>query len=418
MGLRIRAVRPPRAAALVLAAVLTPSASAQLLNRATWLGSEEEGFRRDYRQDAEYFIDRAGYVDLPPWWREDGAGGPLDPFASRVSIAAGSVSSDDLTLETTTQLALALGKGATFRAQHLSTENQTTRFQRFGIGLDVAVTDETALFAQLEGGGDKERADLSLGAEFFRTERSAHRLMLTLVDFSDGKTDVFEYASSAYGLMLSGFTGAADEVQFVYDVSAQLPFEERELATGTLFEMERAIGLAELRIPIGARDRWIVAFDGELTSKENRPLDRFDPEREDGDVTRARLRTEWWRRSENGYDTTLGFWLHHLDEDYVRPNDLRQSRRVRRREAILTGRMRVPLSDSWTLEPYLFTGYVDLEDATGGIDADLDFGSFQGKIGAPILFRFSDAAFLRLDLSFQLDEFAFGGGGMQLQASF
>jgi len=395
-----------------LAALATP-AHAQFLNRALWLGLDEEGARRSFRQDAEYFIDRASYVDAPPWWRD----GSADPFRNRVSIAAGSVTSNDLTLETSTQLGVDLGEGFTFRAQQMGSENQSTRFQRFAIGMDVALTESRSFLFQLEGDAAKARADVSFGAEFLRTARSAHRFLLTLADWSDGKSGEFDYASKPYGLMLAGYQESTSGVQFVYDVSTQLPLEERALADGAIFEMQRSIGLAELRVPLGAIDHLVLAFDGELTEKDDRPVDPLSPLRERADIARGRLRTEWWRSPASGHDTALGLWVHHLDEDYVRPNDALASRRVRRREAGLSGRMRVPLARNWVLEPYVLAGYVELEDRAGGVD-DLDFNGFEGKFGAPLLFRFSEAAFLRFDLSLQLDEFAFGGGGVQLQASF
>ncbi len=395
-------------------ALLATPARAQFMNRAIWLGFEDEGLRRDYRQDAEYFIDRASYVDAPPWWRADS----LNPFSNRVSIAGGSVSSTELTLENSLQLGLDIGKGVTFRAQQLGSENQTTRYQRFAVGFDVATTNSSSFLFQLEGDADKARADVSFGAELMRTDHSAHRILFTLADWSERKSSVFEYDTKPYGLMLAGYHGDRDSVQFVYDLSTQLPFEERMVESGTVFEMQRTIGLAEVRVPIGPLDRIIFGLDGELTTKENRPTDPGALVREDADIARGRLRVDWWRSPADGYDTTLGLWLHHLDEDHVRPNDPAETRRVRRREAGLTGRMRVPLTDTWTLEPYLIGGHVDLVDRTGGVTDDLDFEGFQGKIGAPLLFRFSDAAFLRIDLSLQLDEAAFGGGGIQFQASF
>lgn len=394
--------------------LLATPARAQFMNRALWLGFEDEGLRRDYRQDAEYFIDRASYVDAPPWWRAD----TLNPFSNRVSIAGGSVSSTDLTLENSIQLGLGIGKGVTFRAQQLGSENQTTRYQRFAVGFDVATTNSSSFLFQLEGDADKSRADVSFGAEFMRTDHSAHRFLFTLADWSERKSSIFEYDAKPYGLMFAGYHGDRNSVQFVYDLSTQLPFEERQIASGTIFEVQRTIGLAELRIPIGPLNRIIVGFDGELTAKENRPPDAASVAREDTDITRGRLRVDWWRSPADGHDTSLGLWLHHLDEDYTRPNDAAETRHVRRREAGLTARMRVPLTDSWTLEPYLLGGHVDLVDRTGGVSDDLDFEGFQGKIGAPLLFRFSDAAFLRIDLSLQLDEPAFGGGGVQFQAIF
>jgi hypothetical protein len=57
-----------RFACLFAVVALSPGAAAQYLNRALWLGDELESVRRDYPQGADYFIDRASYVDAPPWW--------------------------------------------------------------------------------------------------------------------------------------------------------------------------------------------------------------------------------------------------------------------------------------------------------------------------------------------------------------
>jgi hypothetical protein len=396
------------ALASLLASLLAPAAEAQFMNRAIWLG-EEESFRPPFEQNGDYFIDRGAYVDVPPWWRD----GSVDLFANRISIGAGSVNSRELTLESSLQVGVELGEAVTFRAQHLGSEHQSARFQRFGLGFELETSDSGALIAQLEGDADKSRADISFGVEFLRTERSAHRVLFTAADWSEGKSSAFEYDSQPYGLMFAGWFGEPGEVQLSYDLSAQLPFEERRLATGNVLELERVLGYTELRVPIAENDTLVLGLDGELTAKERRTPDPAALERETGDIARARVRLDWWRRTQDGNDWSVGLWAHHLDEDYVLPNALEESLRVRRRSLGVSGRMRLPIDEHWTLEPYLIAGYVDLEE--DGSRAD---DPFQGKVGLPALFHFSDYAFLRFDLSLQLDDAAFGGGGMQLQVSF
>ena len=289
------------------------------------------------------------------------------------------MTSRELTLENSIQIGVDLGRGGTFRFQQIGSEHQTARYQRFAAGLDFALDTQSAFLFQLEGNADKARADVSFGAELWRTERSAHRLMLTLVDWSEGKRDLFEYDAEPIGLMEAGYHGDPDEFQVVYDVSRQLPLEERSLVDGTVFELERTIAQLELRVPLTDRDRLIFSLDGELNRKRNRTVDPGSPDAEAGAVDRGRLR---------------------------------------RREAGLSGRMRIPLNDNWTVEPYLLASYVDLSDETGGVANGVKTDEFQGRIGTPLLYRFSDQAFLRIDLSLQLDELAFGGGAVQSQATF
>lgn len=404
----------PHALHLFLAAsAIAPAAPCQFMNRALWLG-EDEGLRRDYRQDEDYFIDRASYVDAPPWWRA----GSLDPFVNRVSIAGGSVSTTALTLESSLQLGVDLGQGFKFRMQQLGSEHQSTRFQRHAVGLELETSDSSAVLFQLEGDAEKARADMSFGLELLRSDHSAHRILFTRVDWPAGKSDVFTYDQRPFGVMAAGWHGPPDGWQVAYDVGVQLPLEERELATDDVLELERTIASAELRIPVGERDRLVLGYDGELTSKAARTADPASLDAETGDVSRGRVRLDWWHAPPDGIDTSIGVWFHHLDEDYERPNDLAGSLRVRRRAAGITTRMRVPLDERWSFEPYLIAGRVELAEVEGGLDTNLDPQLFQGKLGTPALFRFSESAWLRFDLSLQIDRLGFGGGGVQLQLSF
>ena len=109
----------------------------------------------------------------------------------------------------------------------------------------------------------------------------------------------------------------------------------------------------------------------------------------------------------------------YLDEDYGSEDDPGEAGRTRREELMLLARARLPIGGAWSLEPYVLGGRVDLQ--TDGTQEELDGGDFlgfQGKCGAPLRFDFSEFAWLRIDLSMQLDEFAFGGGAVQLVASF
>lgn len=86
---------------------------------------------------------------------------------------------------------------------------------------------------------------------------------------------------------------------------------------------------------------------------------------------------------------------------------------------MLSTRARLPLNAGWSLEPYVVGGHVELE--TAGVQQALDggdFRGFQGRCGAPLGFDLSDHARLRIDLSLQLDELAFGGAAVQFAARF
>ena len=177
-------------------ALLAGPVHAQFINRAVWLGDERESFRRDYGQDAEYFLNRASYVDQPPWWFT----GTRDPFRNQLSVAAGSVTSTELTVEAVANVGIEMGRGFTGRFNYLQSEHQTSRFERFAVGIDRAVSDSSSIFVQLEGTADKSRSDISFGMELFRSEHSAHRVSFTVVDFAKGKSKEFEYERNQYKL--------------------------------------------------------------------------------------------------------------------------------------------------------------------------------------------------------------------------
>lgn len=397
----------------VLLLTLAPAAEAQFLNRALWLG-EDESFRRDFPQGEEYFIDRAGYVDRAPWWN----GGSLDPFRNRASFSGGSVNSRDLTLESSLQVGVPLGALTRFRAQHIGSEHQSAQYQRFAVGLEHDVGSTSALLFQLEGGVAKERADASFGAEYARGNHSAHRVLFTLVDWSEGKSDIFTYDSKPYGLMFSGWSGKPDSVQFTYDIGAQLPLEERQLASDAVVELTRILGATELRVPVALRNWLIASLDGEWTTKDNRTASPIDSALESGDIQRARVRLDWWRQGDLGRDTLLGIFWYDVDEDFQRPNDPASSLWTQNRGIGATVRTRLPINNRWTLEPYLIAGHIDVSELEGGVEQNINPQPFQGKWGIPALIQFSPSAFMRFDLSMQLDEPAFAGGGVQLQMTF
>lgn len=395
-------------------AALVPAAAGQVLNRAVWLGSESEGVRRDYKQGVEYFVDRASYVDLPPWWRPE-----LDPFADGLSVASGSVSSSRLTTEGVGNLNPDLGAGFSARIAYLQSENQSTQFERIGFGLEKRLSDPTALFLLLEGTQDKSRADLSFGAELFRSAHGAHRVTFTIVDFPWRKSDDFEYETAPYGLLFAGFGGDPDGLQIAYELGFQLPFEERATVTGDVFRMHRSIGSLEARLRIAERHRLVLGFDGELTAKRLSTVDPAASNREDLDTDLERVRLEWWRRGDDGRELSIGAsWLH-LRTDGIRPNAPAEDLEVRRTEAMLFARARFGIGGSWATEPYVLGGLVRYDERIGdGAPGTERFHGFQGKWGVPFRYAFSDSASIRFDVSFQLDELAFGGGGVQLRAMF
>lgn len=387
------------------AALLAAPAGAQFVNRAVWLGDERESFRRDYRQDEEYFLDRAAVVDRAPWWAREA-------FGDRIEVAAGSVSSRELTVEAAADVGVELGRGVTGRFHYLQSEHQSARFERFEFGLDAG-----PLFAQIEGTAEKSRADLSLGVALSDGERSTHRLGVTFVDFPQGKSDEFTYERRPIGLGLAGAHGDAGGFELAYELGVQLPFEERQLDTDELLSLHRTILGVEARAPLGERDRLTLGLEGEWTAKAL--ASDSGAALEDADVALTRLRGEWWRRGAHGREFALGAWYLTLDEDYGAPGDPDAAGSTRRREWMLSTRARLPLSGAWSLEPYVVGGRVELETSgtQQALDGD-DFMGFQGRCGAPLRFDFADAARLRVDLSMQLDEFAFGGAAVQFAASF
>ncbi|HVS18562.1 MAG TPA: hypothetical protein VMT18_08175 [Planctomycetota bacterium] len=397
---------------LAVLALLSAPAQAQFLNRALWLGDEREPFRRDYAQDVEYFVDRYGIVDAPPWWSSG------SPLADRIAIAAGSVTSRELTVETAAALSHDLGSGFRARLDYLQSEHQTTRFERLAFGLERHIGERVALFAQIEGTADKSRADLSLGVQLAAGEHSLHRLGLTVVDFAAGQSETFDYAERPYGLLAAGQVGAADSLRFAYELGLQLPFEERDELDGTALELWRAIGRVEASVPLTERDALVLGLSGERTSKSIAPFAGGTVTAEDGGIELARVTAEWWRRGAQGREYALGAWFLALDEGYTPTSAPDLAEDTRRRELMLTARARLPIEGAWSVEPYAVGGRVDLDRVDPGLPdgAQRELG-FQGRAGVPLRYDFSGRAWLRIDFSMQLDQVAFGGAAVQLVAS-
>ncbi len=394
-----------------LAFALTPAlAPAQFLNRAVWLGSEEESVRRDFEQGTEYFLDRFSYVVTPPWWDRG-----LRRFENRAQVRLGSVTTRDFTLENALDHAVELGDDVTFRFHWLQSETRDARFQRNAVGLEYALDDRTALFAQGTPFGDKGDIDVSFGAWLLRNGDDALRVMVTLVDAPSEKSRVVEYVQAPYGLHVAGAFGDPDGHRIAFELGAQLPFEERRLATDDRFELERYIGTVETHLRVSDRDRLVLALESEYTDKALRTFDPAAPLRESFDRTFHQARAEWWI-DDGPRQWSFGVLHTYHSEHGRRPNDPFNDLRTQRREWLGIARVLLPVDGKLSFEPQLFAGHVDdvFRDGTEFRDRD----RFEGKIAWNARWDFSPNATLTVIVATQVDELAFGGGGAQFVARF
>lgn len=389
--------------------LLTAPVTAQFVNRATWLGVDEEGVRRNFAQGTEYFLDRFSYVVTAPWWERS-----LPTFGSRVDYRLGSTSGTQFTVEGAIDHSVALGDGFAFRYHVLQGENRDTRFLRNAVALEYALDERTALFAQGELFADKSLIDVSVGAFLFRRDDDALRVMLTAVDWTSEKSRIVEYERAPYAAMLSGAFGDDDGVRLRFELGSQLPFEVRELDSGERLSMQRHIGSATTHWRLAAKDVLVAAVEAEWTDKELRPLDPAGALVEDFERTFAQARVEWWRDAPLPW--SVGVLHTHHDEDGVRPNDPASSLRTRRREWFGILRTRLAAGEKLSFEPQLFAGVVDDEFRDGGETRDEH--RFEGKLSWNTRWDFNANVALSLLVSFQLDEPAFGGGGAQFVARF
>ncbi|MCK5941069.1 MAG: hypothetical protein KAI24_03790 [Planctomycetes bacterium] len=395
--------------AATTALLLAAPVCGQFLNRAVYLGADEEGVRRDFRQGREYFLDRMSYVSLAPWWDRG-----LLRFQDEVQYRFGSVSSTDFTVEGHIDHALDLGDGVAFRYHVLHGEHRDTRFIRNAIGLEYATSDTTAVFAQGTPFGDKERIDISVGGWLHRDGDDALRVMLTLVDAPSEKSDTAVYEQSPYGLHLAGTFGDRDSHRIAFELGAQLPFEQRRLADDQRFEMQRYIGTVQTHLVLDDDDRLVAALESEWTDKDLRPAAANDPLRERFDRTFQQVRVEWWRDGPRPW--SVGFVHTYHSEHGRRPNDPANDLRTLRREWMVVARCQVPIDGRLSLEPQLFAGHVE-DRFFDGVE-DRASSGFEGKIAWNARWDFSPNVTLALIVSTQLDEFAFGGGGAQFVARF
>ncbi|MFN3242591.1 MAG: hypothetical protein ACE37K_13895 [Planctomycetota bacterium] len=402
----------PRVTSLLLPTValaLAAPTTAQFLNRAVWLGLDEEGVRRDFAQGREYYIDRMSYVTLAPWWDRG-----LQRFGNEVRYQLGSVSSRDFTIEGHIDHRIELGDGFSFRYHVLQGENRDTRFVRNAIGLEYELDDTTALFVQGTPFADKSAIDVSAGAWLWRRGDQALRVMLTSVDAPSDKSRTFEFERAPYGLQVAGAFGDADGHRLVFDVAAQLPFELRELDSGNHFEMERYIANLETHLHVDEDDRIVCAIEAEYADKMLRPVGDGDPLREHFDREFHQIRFEWWRDGPQPW--SIGFAHTYLSERGNRPNDPVNDLRALRSEWMGIVRYQLPIDGRLSFEPQLLAGNV--RDRFFDGDGRRGSSRFEGKIAWNARWDFSPNVTLALIVSTQLDELAFGGGGAQFVARF
>ncbi len=394
----------------VLASVLAAELPAQFVNRATWLGFDQESVRRDFPQGPEYHLDRFGYVVLPPW-SERG----LPRFEDRVSYRLGSTSSTQFTVEGALDQSVALGDGIGFRYHVLQSENRDTRFLRNAVELEAGFGARTAVFVQTELFAEKATIDVSAGVWLWREAEQALRLMVTAVDAPSAKSREFAYRRDPYAVMASGAFGAPTGLRVAFEIGGQLPLEVEDLTATTVTRLQRWIGGLDLHVPLGERD-WLV-FGGELerTWKELRAATAGDPRDEDFRRDFRQVRCESWRDAERR-PWSLGVMHTGMREDGRRPFDASENLLVRRDEWFGVVRVAVPTDGRLSFEPQLFAGHVRARFADGGGERRHD--RFEGKVAWNARWDFSPRAWFAFSLTTQLDELAFGGGGAQLVVRF
>lgn len=395
--------------ALLPAVGIAAPASAQFVNRAVWLGFDEEGVRREFRQGSEYYLDRLSYVVAPPWadrelrWFDDGA-----------RYAFGSVSAREFTFEGRIDHHVGLGDGVAFHYHVLQSEHRDARFDTTAIGLELQLGAERALFVQGTPFADKSQIDVSAGAWWLRQPHASLRTMLTLVDAPADKSEVVDYERPPYGLHAAGVFGSAERLRVAFELGAQLPMRAVRLADGARFDLARTIGIGELRAPLSEHDRLLVAAEAESTDKRLRPVSAGDPLREHFDREFRQIRIEWWRDAARPW--SIGIVHTRLDEHGRRPNDPDRDLRTQRREWFGVLRCRYGIHERLFFEPQVFAGQVDYEFRDGVLLRDQ--ARFEGKVAWNVGWEFSPRASLVLIVGTQLDELAFGGGGAQFVAWF
>lgn len=393
----------------IATALLCAPATGQFLNRAVWLGLEDEGIRRNFGQGTEYFLDRMSYVVAAPWWDRG-----LTRFGNEVAYRIGSVSSSDFTIEGHLNQAIDLGDGLSFRYHFLQGEHRDARFVRNAVALEYATGEQTAIFAQGTPFADKEQIDVSFGAWLFREQDNALRVMVTLVDAPSEKADTFEFDRAPIGLHLAGTFGDRDSHRIAFEIGSQMPFELRRLDDLSTFEMQRHIGTVTTHLRLGERD-WLVAeLESEYTEKSLRPADLSRPAVEDFDRTFHQARLEWWRDGDMPW--SIGVVHTYQSEHGRRPNDPGGDLRPQRREWFGIARVQVPISERFSFEPQLLAGNVK-NSLFDGLAIDND-DRFEGKIAWNARWDFNQNVTLSIIVSTQLDELAFGGGGAQFVARF
>lgn len=394
------------AIALLLIAV---GARAQFLNRAVWLGVDEEEFRRNFDQGTEYFLDRMSYVIAPPWWDRG-----LSRFDNEAQYRFGSVTGSEFSIDANLDHQVELGDGASFRYHFLQGETRDARFVRNVVALEYATSASTAVFAQGTPLADKSLIDVSVGAWLLREDDQALRVMLTLVDAPSEKSRILEYDRAPYGLHVAGTFGSPDSHRIAFEIGAQLPFELQRLDNPLRLEMQRYIGTVETQLRLGARDWLSCSLESEHTEKKLLRFDMTAPLLEDFDRTFHQARVEWWR--DGPMPWSIGVVHTYLSEDGRRPDSLSSSPRTQRREWLGVARMQLPISDKFSFEPQLLAGNVRNFTSDGILFRNVD--RFEGKIAWNARWDFSANVTLALVVTTQLDEMAFGGGGCQFVARF
>lgn len=399
-----------RCAAPLLLVALAAPAAAQFVNRATWLGVDEEQIRTDYERGVEYYMDRASYVVLPPWWNRG-----LPRFEDRAWYTGGSVSSSRLTLEGGIDQRIELGEGFAFRYHLLHSETRDTRILRSAIELEYAIGQESAVFVQSELMAEKSVVDVSVGAWLLRRDANALRVMVTSVDAPSRKGERVIYERDAWAVMLAGAFGDPESHRVAFEIGGQLPFELRDVDAAVDLELHRWIGSVETHIRLGERDWLVGAAEVEWTDKSRRALPGSSLASEEFRRDFHEVRVEWWRDCED-LPWSVGVSHLELDEDGIVAGDPSSNLRGRREEWFGIGRLHVPINEQVSFEPQVLAGNVRriVRDAA----RDLYTDRFEGKVALNTRYHFSPDASLAVLVTAQLDEPAFGGGGIQFVARF
>ena len=383
----------------ILLSVICVSLNAQAFYR----GDEYE--QRDYKVDAEYFLDQLPL--LPSIERRLMYRDADDAYWA----SAGSYTRRELFWMQYLKLDLDLDHDFRFTFDFDMDQDFDNVYEHHIIGLNYDLTEEWSVALIGEPLARKEFADIGLAIQQ-KTAFGKWRGEFLLPNFEFlNKNDMDgSFKQQPYTIRVYGYQYVTEKAQFFTKFDLDFPSETEYAKPEFDFKFHSYKPSGGFIYDMDERHRIWGEIQTEFTEKNRKSFDQTSPDDFNTDRTYYNARVEYVAHTETSNRYTVGFNYIDLDEKNDYPNDDKKIFNLTHQSEMVYGTWRMPVSGRWFFNTGMYIEILDhVEDYPYNEKEAAKTDGFEGKIPFSLEW-IADTYRVEAGLSMQTDKFAFGGG--------